>query len=106
MKRLDDVLSDWGYVPFADYDEETLRGLQTHLPFRGGKSLKLVRGELCVDEDDVAVGIEVQHMGHWSQGCQFELSRMMVHPNKRISSPDVLQDRINVLPSDQRAQIQ
>ena len=94
MKRLDDVLSDWGYVPFADYDEETLRGLQTHLPFHGGKSLKLVRGELCVDEDDVAVGIEVQHMGHWSQGCQFELSRMMVHPNKRISSPDVLQDRI------------
>ena len=33
-------------------------------------------------------------MDHWEQGCQFVLSRMVVHPDKRVSSPEVLQDRI------------
>ena len=33
-------------------------------------------------------------MGHWKQGCQFVLARMVKHPDKRVSCQDVLTDRI------------
>lgn len=94
VKLLDKVLSVWGYIPFADFDVESLKVLQTRLPHRKSKTLILVGGELRVDEDDDAADFESQHMDHWEQGCQFVLSRMVVHPDKRVSSPEVLQDRI------------
>ena len=94
VKLLDKILSVWGYIPFADFDVESLKVLQTRLPHRKNKTLKLVGGELRVDEDDDVADFESQHMDHWEQGCQFVLSRMVVHPDKRVSSPEVLQDRI------------
>ena len=94
VKLLDKVLSVWGYIPFADFDVESLKVLQTRLPHRKSKTLILVGGELRVDEDDDAADFASQHMDHWEQSCQFVLSRMVVHPDKRVSSPEVLQDRI------------
>ena len=94
VKLLDDILSVWGYVPFADYDVDSLKELQTRLPSRKSKAFKLVGGELRVNEDDDVADSESQHMGHWKQGCQFVLARMLKHPNARVSSEEVVTDRI------------
>ena len=94
VKLLDDVLSGWGYVPFADYDVESLKELQTRLPSRKSKAFKLVGNELRVNEDDDLADSEAQHMGHWKQGCQFVLARMVKHPDTRVSRQDVITDRI------------
>jgi hypothetical protein len=94
VKLLDDALLAWGYIPFADYDEESLKELQTRLPSRKSKAFKLIAGELRVNEDDDVADSGSQHMGHWKQGCQFVLARMVTHSDKRVSSQDVLTDRI------------
>ena len=95
VKLLDDALSAWGYISFADYDEESLKELQTRLPSRKSKAVKMVDGELRVSEDDYLTDSESHHMGHWKQGCQFVLERMVKHPDERVSSEVVLTDRIS-----------
>jgi len=94
VKLLDDALLAWGYIPFADYDEESLKELQTRLPSRKSKAFKLVGDELRVNVDDDVGDSASRHMGHWKQGCQFVLARMVKHPDKRVSCQDVLTDRI------------
>ena len=94
VKLLDDALSAWGYIPFADYDEESLKELQTRLPSRKSKAFKLIGDELRVNDDDDIADSSSRHMGHWKQGCQFVLARMVKHPDTRVSGKDVLTDRI------------
>ena len=74
---------------------ESLKELQTRLPSRKSKTVKLVAGELRVNEDDDVEVSDSQHMGHWKEGCQFVLARMMRHPDARVSCTDVLTDRIS-----------
>ena len=94
VKLLDDALLAWGYIPFADYDEDSLKELQTRLPSRKSKAFKLIGDELRVNVDDDVGDSGSRHMGHWKQGCQFVLARMVKHPDKRVSCQDVLTDRI------------
>ena len=95
VKLLDDALSAWGFIPFADYDVESLKELQTRLPSRKSKTVKLVAGELRVNEDDDVADSGSQHMGHWKEGCQFVLGRMVNHPDARVSRQEILTDRIS-----------
>ena len=96
---LDKLLSERGFIPFVEFNDEAMKELQMRLPSSKYKSVKVVGGGLCFTDDDLAFGdVEASHhMGHWEQGFHFVISRMLKHDDALVCDPDLIRDRLAFL---------
>ena len=96
---LDKLLSERGFIPFVEFNDESMKELQMRLPSNKSKSVKVVGSSLCFTDDDLAFGdVEASHhMGHWKQGFHFVVSRMLKHEDPMVCDPDLIQDRMAFL---------
>ena len=96
---LDKLLSERGFIPFVEFNDEAMKELEMRLPSNKSKSVKLVDNRLCFTDDELSFGDDEasHHMGHWKQGFHFVISRMLKHDDLLVCDPDVIQDRLAFL---------
>jgi hypothetical protein len=81
------------------FANEVMKELEMRLPSSKAKCFKVVGNQLCFDDDELAFGdTEAAHsVGHWKQGFQFVVSRMLKHEDPLVCDPVIIQDRMAFL---------